>query len=194
MREIGDDLSPGSPDPPGYSGSLLLAHPALQDPNFKSTVVLLSAHTPQDGALGVVLNRPLGKTLAQHDPEFALSALADMPLYSGGPVSTGEMILAAWKWTGDGSTFRLYFGLTPERACELVQEDPGLALRGFMGYSGWSEGQLEGEVEQNAWVISPMIGSEMADIPEEDLWRHLLLRHKPELLFLSDTPDDPSVN
>ena len=69
------------------AGSLLLAHPAMRDPNFRRSVVLLSAHG-DDGAMGVVLNRPLGKQLGDLNAQFAASAIAGVPVYKGGPVQT----------------------------------------------------------------------------------------------------------
>ena len=67
------------------AGSLLLAHPSLRDPNFRRSVVLMSLHNAE-GAMGVVLNRPAGKRLAEVTGEFALTALARVPVFHGGPV------------------------------------------------------------------------------------------------------------
>ena len=75
------------------AGSLLLAHPALRDPNFRRSVILMSTHSA-DGAMGVVLNRPLGKRLGELNGEFALSPLAGVPLFGGGPVEPGQLLLA----------------------------------------------------------------------------------------------------
>src|SRR3954469_9579990 len=100
------------------AGSLLLAHPAMRDPNFKRSVVLLSAHN-DEGAMGVVLNRPLGKQLAEINSEFAFGPLAGVPLYSGGPVEPEQLILVSWQWLEEESAFQLYFGIEPEKAAEL---------------------------------------------------------------------------
>src|SRR4051812_22924204 len=79
------------------AGQLLLAHPALRDPNFKRTVILLSVHNAE-GAMGVVLNRPLNKQLGEVNAEFALSPLAGVPLYYGGPVNPEQLIIVSWQW------------------------------------------------------------------------------------------------
>ena len=81
------------------AGSLLLAHPALRDLNFRRSVILMSTHSA-DGAMGVVLNRPLGKRLGELNGEFALSPLAGVPLFGGGPVEPGQLLLAgdATRW------------------------------------------------------------------------------------------------
>src|SRR4051812_10065158 len=93
------------------AGSLLVAHPILKDPNFRRTVVLMSSHT-DEGAMGVVLNRPMGKKLAELNVEFAVGPLADVPIFSGGPVETRQLLLAAWQTREDG--FQMHFGIEPE--------------------------------------------------------------------------------
>ncbi len=178
---------------PTLSGTLLIAHPGLLDPNFRRTVVLISAHSGKDGALGVVLNRPMGKTLGDQKAEFTSGPLANVPLYYGGPVNSDEMILAAWNWEND-KVFRLYFGISREKASEMMQSDPGTDLRAFIGYAGWSGGQLESELKQNAWVVCPVEANALAREGGEPLWRHILSRVKPELAFLANTPEDPSRN
>src|SRR6266496_1470471 len=98
------------------AGSLLLAHPSLRDPNFRRCVVLMSAHNAE-GAMGVVLNRPLGKRLGEVSGDFALGPLASVPLFAGGPVQTEQLVLAAWQIRDDG--FRLHFGVEPDKALQL---------------------------------------------------------------------------
>lgn len=176
-----------------HAGTLLLAHPRLLDPNFRRSVILLSAYSAEEGSIGVVVNRPTGETLGQYDPELAHSPLADVPLFSGGPVAQDQLILAAWKWTAEEGTFKLYFGIDGEKAQSLVEEDSGYQLRGFLGHAGWSEGQLDAELDQGAWVLSgclPALKSE----PEAINWHELLCNERPELRLLADAPDDPSLN
>ncbi len=183
------------------SGSLLAAHPGMMDPNFRRAVILLSAHSGDDGALGVVINRPLGKELADFKTDFRETPLGGIPLYYGGPVGfsqdeegSSEIILAGWKWNLDESSFQIYFGIAPDKAESLMLEDPEVEIRGFIGYSGWSSGQLEGELAQNAWVVSPLWGGMIKDENDKILWRQIIHRVKPELSLLADAPDDPSLN
>ncbi len=176
------------------AGSLLVAHPSLLDPNFRKSVVLLSAHSAEEGAIGIVLNKPIGKTLGELDEAFALSPLADVPIYKGGPVSQDQMLLAAWNWAEETGIFKLYFGISQDRAKEILEEEPGTIVRGFLGYSGWTGGQLEGEMKQNAWVVTPMAGDDVRHLEGDTLWRKMLLRNHPELTFLADAPEDPSRN
>jgi putative transcriptional regulator len=179
---------------PTVAGSLLLAHPDLRDANFRRTVVLISAHSREDGALGVVLNRPLEQTLGEADDEFAFGPLAQVKLYRGGPVNPEQMLLSAWQWNAAEGVFRLHFGITAEKAAELLQNEPGTEVRGFLGYAGWSDGQLERELKERAWVVAPIDTPAFQRAHDETLWKHLLLRIKPELRFQADAPEDPSVN
>lgn len=176
------------------SGTLLIAHPALRDPHFRHSVVLISAHSPEDGSLGVVINRPLGKTLGEQSIDFSFGPLADVPIYQGGPVQEDQMLLAAWHWEPEQSIFRMYFGISEEKAAELVTSVSGVQVRAFLGYSGWSQGQLESERESNAWLVSPISDTSIQDIEGDELWREYIGRIQPELLFLGQLPEDPSLN
>ncbi|MGF1484122.1 MAG: YqgE/AlgH family protein [Opitutales bacterium] len=176
------------------SGSLLLAHPSLRDPNFRRSVVLISAHSEEDGAIGVVINKPLNKTLGEVDERFAEGPLAQVPLYAGGPVCPDQMLLAAWNWAEEEGTFRFFFGLDADNARELIETNPDAQIRGFLGYSGWGEGQLEGELEQDAWVTTVLDGDTLGESNHEGIWRAILGRVQPDLLFLADAHEDPSQN
>jgi putative transcriptional regulator len=175
------------------AGSLLVAHPSLLDSHFKRTVVLLTAHSAEEGSLGVIVNRPLHQTLGQYDAALADSEFADVPLFEGGPVSNDQMILVAWKWSNIDATFKLYFGIDEGKAREILDDDPGFELRGFIGHSGWGEGQLEGEIEVDSWVVSPL----SPDLEEKEglaVWRSILGQQGPEMRLLAEEPEDLSLN
>ncbi len=174
------------------AGQLLLAHPAMRDPNFRRSVVLLSAHG-DEGAMGVVLNRPLGKQLGDLNPQFAAGPLARVPLYQGGPVQTEQLILAAWQPEPLAATVKLYFGIDVEKAAALQTED-GVRLRGFLGYSGWSKGQLENELRANTWVVTPVRPDLLDAADGMSLWRSILSELSPEWKLMADEPDEPGVN
>lgn len=174
------------------AGQLLLSHPAMKDPNFGRAVVLLSAHDAE-GALGVVINRPLGRALGELSPDFAVGALAQVPLYRGGPVETDKLILAGWRWRSDTGDFEVQFGLDPERA-ERLALDPQATLRGFLGYAGWSQGQLEREMRQQTWFVADPANFNLASGDGAELWRLVLGALDPELKLLADEPEDPSRN
>ncbi len=172
------------------AGSLLLAHPAMKDPNFRRSVVLMSAHN-DEGAMGVVLNRPLGKRLGELSGDFALGPLASVPLYNGGPVETKQLVLAAWQIRDDG--FRMHFGIEPDKAEQLLTEE-GTQVRGFLGYSGWSAGQLENEMKLHTWVVTEVPEDLLSHMQDETLWRTVLGREGDEWRLLAGEPEDPGVN
>ncbi|MEO6875421.1 MAG: YqgE/AlgH family protein [Opitutaceae bacterium] len=171
-------------------GSLLLAHPSMKDPNFRRAVVLMSAHNA-DGAMGVVMNRPLGKRLGELNGEFALGALAGVPLFCGGPVAPEQLLLVAWQDREDG--FQLHFGIDPEKAIQLL-DDGKTNLRAYLGYSGWSRGQLENELKQDTWIVTDIPGDVLDHSQNDTLWRKVLGGVGEEWKLLAEEPEDTSRN
>lgn len=183
---------PPSPGFESLAGSLLLAHPILRDVHFRRSVVLMSSHD-EAGAVGLVLNRPVGKSLNQLMSDFILSPLAEVPVYYGGPVEPDRLLLCAWRIDAIEAGFRLYFGLEPESAAELATSE-GIHLRAFMGYSGWERGQLEAELERDSWAVTSIPGTLM-DLPQDErLWRGILAELGHEWTVLADEPDTPGAN
>ena len=172
------------------AGSLLLAHPAMKDPNFRHSVVLMSVHNAE-GAMGVVLNRPMGKRLGEFSGDFALGPLATVPMFCGGPVQTEQLVLAAWESRDDG--FRLHFGVEPDKAIQLLEEN-GTHVRAFVGYSGWSAGQLENEMKHHTWVVADVPEDLMTQAQDDSLWRTVLGREGAEWRLLANEPDHPEQN
>lgn len=187
---------PASPPegPATLAGHLLLSNPALTDDNFHRTVVLVSQHTAAEGALGVVLNRPLGRDLGEEAEPFAYTALADVPLYVGGPVAPQQVILAAWQASEDGRHFQLYFGVTEEKVLQLRGSDPRPEVRAFLGYAGWTAGQLEAELAAHAWLVVPIDTGLLEELDGVELWKALLAKANPEWRFLAEAPEDPGLN
>lgn len=178
-----------SPD----TGAILIAHPSMQDPTFRRTVLFLAAHEPGEGSLGLVMNRALNKTLGETDLALSSPALAGIPLYEGGPVAQDKLILAAWRWVPDENTFQLYFGIDSDKAERLMKENSDFLVRGFLGHAGWTEGQLDAEVDQRAWLLSRRL-HDLMEGEGEEIWRSMLLHESPEMRLLLDAPDDPSLN
>jgi putative transcriptional regulator len=175
------------------TGSLLVAHPAMADPNFKKSVVFLTAHSQEGGSLGVVFNSPLDLTLGEFNPHFSGSALARLPVYRGGPVAQDKLILAAWKWVPGEGVFQFFFGIDEEKARELHLQGTGFQLCGFVGHAGWGKGQLRVEIEEGAWVVSRRLEGLEPDGGKRT-WREILCRENPMLGLLADAPEDPSLN
>lgn len=185
-----------SNDDGSLAGSLLLAHPVLRDETFRRTAILMSAHDEQ-GAMGVVLNRPMHKRLGELGGDFALGPLSEVPVFDGGPVEKRQLILCAWRphpaGDGDGDSLQLLFGIDPERAAELATED-GVQLRAFLGYAGWSGGQLEGELARDTWVVADLEPQIIQHRPDETLWRRALSDIDPQWRLLAGEPDHPERN
>ncbi|AEN10316.1 MULTISPECIES: YqgE/AlgH family protein [unclassified Streptomyces] len=179
------------------TGRLLVAAPALSDPNFDRAVVLLLDHD-EEGSLGVVLNRPtpvgVGDILA------SWAGLAGEPdvVFQGGPVSLDSALGVAVIPGDDGPLgWRRVHGaiglVDLEAPPELLAPALG-ALRIFAGYAGWAPGQLEAELADGAWyVVESEPGDVSAPHPEK-LWRAVLRRQRSELAMIATYPDDPSLN
>lgn len=182
------------PTSTSLAGSLLLAHPAMKDPNFNRSVVLLSAHD-EEGALGVVLNRPTGQTMSELSPAFANNVLAEVPVYSGGPVQGDRLIICGIGLHPDGEGLRLHFGLEPDRAESLFEaEGHELDMRAFLGHAGWGEGQLENELKHHTWAVSAIPADLLLRPSDESLWRGVISNVGPEWKLLANEPEDPERN
>ena len=175
------------------AGSLLLAHPSMTDPSFQHAVVLISAHN-DEGAVGVILNRPMGKSLGEFNSEVTTEGLSGIPVFAGGPVGDRQIILSAWQASESLGAFKLYFGLDAEKAGEMITGGTDMAMRAFVGYAGWEEGQLEKELRQNTWVVAPVDVKLMNKHEGVDLWRSILAKINPELRLFAEEPEDPSLN
>ena len=186
MRNIGDKSSPS------IAGSLLIAHPNLHDPNFRRSVLFISAHTAEDGALGVILNRPLEKRVHELVSETPPPGLDEVPVYLGGPVGKNQLMFAAFEW--DGATkLKLNHNVNVDEAFERAVKDRA-AIRAFVGYAGWSAGQLEAEIEQNAWVVQKPTRTLLKPEKLPRLWFDIMRKLGPWFKMLSAAPDDPSLN
>lgn len=180
--------------PSQVSPGLLVAHPSLKDPNFEKSVVLLSVYSPSDGAVGVIMNRPSHRTIGQWTDDFAYTPLERVPVFHGGPVQHDQLILAALDWGSGAGSFRFRFGLSVEEAMGILDRDDHTEVRGFMGYAGWSSGQLEAEIRQRAWVPLSVDPSVMAQMETDSLWKSCIRIINPGPVGLLDFPDDPSLN
>ncbi len=182
------------PSPPSLAGTILVANPQLEDENFRRTVILLSLHSQDQGAMGLVLNRPVGKTLGELRPAGAVGDLRDVPLYLGGPVEADKLLLFAWRWDEEQSTVNLFFAITVEKATRLREEFPDIEIRGFLGYSGWGKGQLENELKQDTWFLAGLDGSIVQEDDNSQLYVRLLTQSKPDMGFFFGGPEDSSQN
>src|SRR5437588_7562987 len=133
--------------PRSLSGSLQVEHQNMLDPNFRRAVLFISAHDPDDGAIGVIINRPLDKSIEDLVSETPPQNLAGVPVFFGGPVGNNQLMLAAFEWhKGEGLKLNQHSLNTDEAAADPSEEIP--SVRAFLGYAGWSAGQLEAEMKQ----------------------------------------------
>ena len=186
MRNLGDGI------PLSLAGSLLVAHPNMLDPNFRRAVLFISSHDEEDGALGVILNRPLDKQVADLVNETPPEGLGDIPVFLGGPVGKNQLMFAAFEWQ-KGQGLKLNHNVGVEEAHQLVDEDPA-SVRAFVGYAGWSAGQLEEEMKQKAWILQKPTRSALAPARLPKLWFEIMRGLGPWYKMLAAAPDDPSLN
>jgi len=176
-------------------GQLLLASPALFDPNFRRTVVLVTEHT-EEGAAGLVLNRPSETAVADAVPDLLPLVSEEERVYVGGPVQeSAVLVLAEFE--------------DPEEAALLVVDDVGFVpgdgdfdllagatrrVRVFAGYAGWGPGQLEAELEESSWIVGSSTAPELFPEPADDLWARVLRDKGGVYRVVALMPEDPSVN
>lgn len=178
------------------AGHLLISDPFLRDPNFIRTVVLLCEHN-EKGSFGLVLNRPF---------EFRLDELmddmegADFDVYTGGPVQQntlhfihmlpemipgGQEILPGVYWGGDFAVVKQLI------LAGIVQKEE---IRFFIGYSGWSSGQLLAEMSENTWLTTKADKELIFQSPAIDLWKLALKKMGGPYVQMINYPIDPQLN
>jgi putative transcriptional regulator len=180
-----------------YAGRLLVATPRLIDPNFARTVILLLDHD-EDGALGVVINRPTRLPLHAVLPSWS-DAVVDPPLlFTGGPVDT-ESALGVALAVGGGpldSFKRLAgdYGLVDLEAEPFEVLGGVVGVRVFSGYAGWDSGQLEYEIVEGSWYVVEAMTTDVLHPDPDGLWREVLRRQPGDLAYLATLPEDPTLN
>jgi len=175
-------------------GHLLVSSGGLFDFNFRHTVVLIGEHGAQ-GAGGVILNRPLDVTIGESIP--ALGGLVDPedPLFEGGPVQPDQPMLLA-EAADPGFLDLPVFGSVGFLTRDIPESEQAEIRRAriFAGHAGWGPGQLEAEMEEDAWILEPATEDDVFSEPPELLWHRVLERKGPEYAALAKVPFDPSMN
>jgi putative transcriptional regulator len=176
-------------------GQLLIAGPTLLDPNFERSVVLLTEHN-EEGAMGLILNRPTEAEVAEVAPDLAELVEDGAVVHAGGPVQPESVIVL-----GEFED--------PEAAGLIVEGDLGLLAAGidlddvpaltrrariFVGYAGWGAGQLEDELERDDWITGPIARDDVFAHDSGTLWNTVLARMGGRYALLSRMPADPSLN
>lgn len=178
--------------PQNLTGSLLIAHPNMLDPNFRRAILFVSSHDPNDGAMGVILNRPLDKQVCDLVGDTPPEGLEDVPVFLGGPVGKNQLMFAAFEWE-DANGLKLNHNVGLGEAHERVDDDPS-SIRAFVGYAGWSAGQLEAEMKQKAWILRKPSRAALTPDRLPKLWFEIMRGLGPWYKMLAAAPDDPSLN
>ncbi|QUF01927.1 YqgE/AlgH family protein [Actinosynnema pretiosum subsp. pretiosum] len=193
-------MGPVGADAEVEPGSLLVAAPTLNDSNFRRTVVYVIDHRGE-GSLGVVLNRP--SEVAVHDvlPAWGPHVSRPQAVFIGGPVEQKTALcLAALRPGEDHRSLDGVVGVHgPVALVDLDSEPESLlprvrGLRVFAGYAGWGEGQLEGEVEREDWIVVPGLPDDVLSPPGIDLWGRVLRRQGMPTALLATYPEDVRRN
>ena len=176
-------------------GKLLVAGPDLLDPNFRRTVVLISEHS-EEGAMGVVLNRPSEHTVAEAVPDLADVVEPGDHVHIGGPVQpTGVVVLAEFDDVSAAAAVVLDdVGFLSAEADMEVLEEVTRRVRVFAGISGWGPGQLESELERDDWIVEPARREDLFADDSEGLWSQVLERKGGRYALVARMPLDPSMN
>ena len=171
-------------------GSLLVATPDMKDPHFARAVILVIAYTTDDGAMGLILNRPLTvDQMDTHSPIASWMESSQTPstIFLGGPVEPNGYICM----TPDSSALSGLRSVDIESISPVHLDGPH---RVFRGYSGWGAGQLEDEVTFNSWYIVPSHSTDLLTTSPDTLWNDVLQRQNGPLKKLGLFPTDPEVN
>ena len=175
-------------------GRLLIAGPGLFDPNFRRTVVLIGEHN-EEGALGVVLNRPTAVPVGEAAPALATLIGEESELFLGGPVQPQAAVLLAELEHPELADLIVFdsigflIGDLEAKASEGIRR-----ARAFAGYAGWGAGQLEGELEAGGWITEPAFPEDVFTEDPDRLWSGVLRRKGGEFAMLATMPFDPSQN
>ncbi len=180
-----------------HQGRLLVATPVIGDANFDRTVVLLLEHS-SDGALGLVLNRPTEVAVLDQLPEWNGFAAQPSVVFVGGPVEQGAAIGLALARSSE-STDGWSPVLDQIGTLDLSRDPADLAVdiqwvRIFAGYAGWGPGQLEAELDMDAWIVVDAHPDDVLCTEPAALWSRVLRRQGGDLALLSYCPPDPSSN
>jgi putative transcriptional regulator len=176
-------------------GQLLVASPTLLDPNFLRTVVLVTEHN-DDGAMGVVLNRPSTATVDEAAPELETLVAAEDDVFVGGPVQQTAIVVIAQFSDPDAASVPIFDGVGFVAAGSDPAELEASASRArvFAGFAGWSPGQLESELERDDWFLEQARPADVFTDDPDSLWSEVLDRKGGEYALVARMPLDPTLN
>ncbi len=179
-------------------GIFLIAAPALRDPNFRQTVVLLCEHGPE-GALGVVVNRPTAMSISEALPQVPVLEGQRHVLFAGGPVQTNQVMLLYRLSQVPDNSHPVFDGVCLGGDLDVMEriltDTPGReAFRAYLGYSGWGPGQLEAEMKTGSWITMPADPIVVFEKEPTKIWSDVVLSLGDDYRLYADMPFDPSFN
>jgi putative transcriptional regulator len=176
-------------------GQLLLASPTLRDPNFERSVVLIGVHG-DEGAMGVVLNRPSEVTVGEAAPQLEEAVDESECVFVGGPVQPGSIVFLA-EFLDPEPAGVLVLGRigfpAPDAELDELSRATG-RVRVFAGFAGWGEGQLEAEIADGDWIAHDALPEDVFTELPGQLWSSVLTRMGGSYALIARMPTDPSVN
>ncbi|MGD7654152.1 MAG: YqgE/AlgH family protein [Verrucomicrobiales bacterium] len=173
-------------------GQLLLADPSLRDGMFDRSVVLLTDHSHDQGAVGLILNHPIGKTVGDLLKDDRFDSLKHLAVHEGGPVSREQLTFTSFWWS-DKLGLRWATRISADKAAEHARK-PGRIVRPFVGYSGWTAGQLESELRRRSWFTATAKPDLLGHAHDRMLWTDLMRAISPLHRILAEAPEDPNLN
>ena len=179
------------------AGNLLLSEPTMNDFHFGRSAVLLIDHNASEGSFGIIMNKVLNVRLNEVVNDFLDFAAQ---VYLGGPVADNQIFFMHTLGSLIPDSFEfmegLYWGGDTDTLNSLIST--GIAgpdnVRFFIGYAGWSAGQLEEELERNAWVVCKTDAKTLLDTPSDQLWSHYVDRLGKEYAIWKRFPKNPEDN
>jgi len=176
-------------------GTLLISDPFLKDPNFMRTVILLCEHQPE-GSLGFVLNRPYEQMLGELISDLEGT---EIPVYYGGPVQLDTVHFLHKRpdlLGGVEVTDGVYWGGEFDEVVQYIKSGALLAsdIRFYIGYSGWGEGQLEGELKEKSWIVREGLKKIIFHKDAAMIWKDALKDLGGEYTQMTNYPIDPQLN
>jgi putative transcriptional regulator len=175
-------------------GQLLIAGSGLLDPNFRRAIVLVGHHD-EEGAVGVVLNRPTEATVWDAVPQLGSLVGPEERVFVGGPVQPQAAVLLA-EFDDPDRAGLLAFDRVGFLVGDLDPDDVGGIERArvFAGYAGWGPGQLEEEMEQASWILEPARPDDVFTTDPDALWVEILRRKGGDFVLMATMPADPTLN
>ena len=174
-------------------GQLLIAGPTLLDPNFWRTVVLVIEHT-DEGALGLVLNRPSETVVGDAVPDLGEMIDDEDLLFIGGPVQPAAVVVLGRFEDPTDAALIAFDDIGVLGTADSVQSAGLIQSRAFVGHAGWGPGQLDAELERGDWIVERAHSGDAFSTSPRDLWASVLTRKGGSYALVARMPPDPSSN